>query len=510
MSEKRRIVVNTLANGVAQVAGMLTALVFVKFLVNGFGAENYGLYLLATSIAGFAGLLDLGVGASVVKMTAESHAQGDSERSGRVVSTAVAFYVVVGLVVAAIMVILATNTAAIFPKVGADGARLLSNLFFAGAIWSLWSWPASTAVSVLAGHQRYTQTATVTLAQIAGNIVVTIVVLMLHEGPLMLMVGNYGVGVVVGIAQIVLAKRALGPARISPRLVDRATFRTVFSFAWAVFVIQVCTVIVYQQTDRLVLGIFLGATAVALYEAAGKFQGLVSQLVTLSVSAVMPMASHLDAAGRQDTLRELFLRGAKYSLMLLNPVVIVLIVIARPLLLVWLGPAFAAYAIAAQLLISHQLLTSGTAVGDSMILGLGQLNKRVPYAVAVAALNLAISITLVRTLGILGVVLGTTIPWLLDYPFHMRLILRTLDVPVGMWLRRTVLPTYPLLLLPALLAWWLISTPLQGSLLGIAAIGVVSVGGYWLAVYALGFDAGERADVRSGARAVWARATRRG
>lgn len=507
MSEKRRIVVNTLANGVAQISGMLTALVFMKFLVNGFGAEHYGLYLLATSIAGYAGLLDLGVGASVTKMTAESHAQGDHERAGRVVSTAVAFYVVVGIVVAAIMVVLAMNTATAF-KVTPDGARLLTNLLLAAAVWSLWAWPASTSVSVLAGHQRYTQTSAITLAQIAGNIVVTIAVLVAHEGPLLLMVGNYGVSFLASLAQVALAKRALGDVRLSPRLVDKATFRTVFSFAWAVFAIQICTVIVYQQTDRLVLGVFLGATAVALYEAAGKFQGLVSQLVTFSVSAVMPMASHLDAQGRQDTLRELFLRGTKYSLMLLNPVVIALIVIARPLLLVWLGPAFAAYAIAAQLLISHQVLTSGTAVGDSMILGLGQLKKRVPYAVAVAVLNLAISVTLVRTLGILGVVLGTLIPWLLDYPFHMRLILRTLDVPVGVWLRRTVLPTYPLLLLPALVAWALLNTALATSLLGIAAIGIVSVGAYWVAVYALGFDAGERAEVLNGVRAVWARATR--
>jgi len=47
--------------------------------------------------------------------------------------------------------------------------------------------------------------------------------------------------------------------------------RTIFGFSWAVFVIQVCTIIIYQQTDRIVLGIFLGASAIALYEAAGKF-----------------------------------------------------------------------------------------------------------------------------------------------------------------------------------------------------------------------------------------------
>jgi O-antigen/teichoic acid export membrane protein len=282
-----------------------------------------------------------------------------------------------------------------------------------------------------------------------------------------------------------------------------------FSFAWAIFVLQVCTVIVYQQTDRLVLGIFLGAAAVALYEAAGKFQGLVSQITTFAVSAVMPVASQFDAQGRRDSIRSLFLRGTKYAIALICPIVVVLMVVAHPLLQAWLGSRFANYAFAAQVLISHQLLTSGVAVGDSMLGGLGLVRRRVPYAVGVAALNLSLSLLLVRPLGILGVVLGTAIPYFVDYPFHMAILLRASEVPFREWLRRTVAPTYPLLLLPLSVSLALSATPLRDSIPGIAAIGALSVGPYWLAVYLFGFEPHEREDVRSGVRAAWARATGR-
>ena len=92
---------------------------------------------------------------------------------------------------------------------------------------------------------------------------------------------------------------------------------------------------------------------------------------------------------------------------------VVLIVVARPLLQSWLGAAFAAQALAAQILISHQVLTSGTAVGDSIIVGLGKLPKRLPYVIGLAVANLALSLLLVRPLGIMGVVLGTAIAYLL-------------------------------------------------------------------------------------------------
>ncbi len=505
MSDKRRIVVNTLANGVAQFAQMLTALVFMPFLIKGLGGTNYGLYLLATSTSSFAVLLDLGVGAAVTKMTAGTTATSDRDAEGRVVSSAFAFYLVIGVVAAAILATLAMNTGTFFTTTTPDQARLLRNLFLVAAVWQLWIWPATTASAVLRGKQRFTQTSMTALLAVGLNIGVTIAVLVTHQGPLMLMIGSISASFVASAIEVVLARGALRGVHLSRRLVDMTSFKSIFHFAWAVFAIQVSTIIVYQATDRLVIGVALGALAVTLYEAAGKFQGLISQLTTFSVSAVMPLASQMGAEGRQESLRQLFLRGTKYCLMLLTPVVVVLMIVARPLLLAWLGPMFAAQAIAAQLLISHQLLTAGTAVGASMVLGLGQLKRRVPYAIGVAALNLTISITLVRSLGILGVVLGTMIPWVIDYPFHMRLILRVLDVPLARWVRETVLPTYPLLALPGLLSWGLLATPLKASLWGIAVIGIVSVGAYWAAVYAFAFQPHERTDVRAALTAGWAK-----
>jgi len=501
MSEKRRIVVNTLANGVAQFAAMLSALVFMPFLIRGFGTTDYGLYLLASSVVGYAGLLDFGVGTSLVKLTAEAAAQDDRERLGRLTSSTLAFYTVIGLVIAAIMVLLAFNTGALF-KVDPDGERLLRNLFFVAAGASLLAWPANTGGAVLQGFQRYTQTARVSLGMTIGTICMTAAVVVLHEGPIVLMIGVAAVNLTGGIVNALLARRVLAGVHVSLFRADRPALQAIFRFSWAIFVTQLCTIIVYQQTDRLVLGIFVGAAAIALYDAAGKFQGLMSQLTSFAVSAIMPMASQLDAEGRREAIRALFLRGTKYTLMLLSPVVVVLLALARPILLAWLGPEFIVVAVSAQILISHQILTSGTAVGDTIVVGLGKLPKRLPYIVALATLNLILSLMLVQRFGILGVVLGTAIPYFIDYPLHMRLLLKLIDVPPSRWLRETVLPTYPLLLVPLAISLTLGSTPMAGTLLGIAAIGVASVGAYWLAVYAWGLTGDEKRDLRGGVKAV--------
>jgi O-antigen/teichoic acid export membrane protein len=507
LSEKRRIVTNTLANGASQLASMLSALIFMPWLISRFGLADFGLYMLASSVGAYATLLDFGVGATLVKMIAEKSAVDDRDSVGELISNALAFYLIIGLLASATMLVVGANAETLF-NVSADSARLLRNLMFVAAGSSLWAWPVSTAGYVLAGRQRYTLSARVGIVATLANIVVTAAVVLLHQGPLALMLGTTAVGVAAGIVVVALARRELKGIRVAVGRVSRGALTTIFRFSWTIFVVQLCTVVIYQQTDRIVLAVFVGASAIALYEAAGKFQGFVTQIVGFANSAVLPMASHLDSQGRDSAIRTLFLRGTKYTLALVTPVVVVLIVLARPLLQHWLGDSFAAQALAAQIMVSHQLLTAGTYLGDNMIVGMGKLSKRLPFAVAFALANLLLSLALVRSFGILGVVLGTVIPYYIDYPIHMRQLLRWLDVPTRRWLREVVLPTYPLLVIPLVICVFALGTPLAGSLLGIAGTGTVAVALYWLALIAVGLSSTEKAELMAALRAARSRTGR--
>jgi O-antigen/teichoic acid export membrane protein len=237
--------------------------------------------------------------------------------------------------------------------------------------------------------------------------------------------------------------------------------------------------------------------AVALYQPAAQFQSLIVQLVSFTNSAVIPFASHLHASRAEEKLRLLFLRGTKYTLLFVTPVIVVLTVLARAILLRWVGPEFALQASNARILLLPQLLIVGGVIGDSIITGQGKLPKRLPYSLAMTAGNLVLSIILVQKLGILGVVLGTAIPYLIDYPIHMWWLLRELDVPARRWFGEVVLPVYPLLAIPALLSLGALFTPLAQTLVGLGVAGAASVGGYYVAILAFALKPDERRDLLS-------------
>jgi O-antigen/teichoic acid export membrane protein len=479
MSEKRILLTNTLANGTAQFASLASALIFMPMLLRTFGLEQYGLYMLATSIGAYASVLDLGVGTSLTKMIAESDATGGREHSRRLAAAGLVFYLAIGLVAATLLAIVAFYAGSIF-KVGPESALLLRNLLLVNAVAALWAWPGNTSISILAGFQRYTLTARTTLVVVLANAACTLAVIVTGTGPLALAVAGAAVGLLATGFNALLAYRELGHSSGGAFVAPLSTLQRILSFSWPVFVIQVATLIVYQQTDRIVLGVFLGATAIALYEAAGKFLGLVSQVVTFANSSVMPMASNLDAAGRHDMLHHLIFRGSRITVAIVAPIVLTMMMLSKPLLTGWLGPGFSSQAVNASILVAPWLFMVNAVVADSVLIGRGLAVKRIPTVIAFTLANLVLSVALVKPLGILGVVLGTALPYAIDYPFHLRILFKHLNLDWRRAVREIVVPAYPPLLMTAAVCALALSTPMTSRLLFTGISGILAVGSYWV------------------------------
>src|SRR5262245_23313968 len=75
----------------------------MPLIVDRIGATAYGIWLLANSIVGYMGLLDLGLGPTVTKKTAEYLAVGGDSSLNRMLSTAFVLYLGLGLVIAAMV-----------------------------------------------------------------------------------------------------------------------------------------------------------------------------------------------------------------------------------------------------------------------------------------------------------------------------------------------------------------------------------------------------------------------
>lgn len=507
MSSTARLLSNTLSNGVAQFAQVGVAFVFMPLLVAHYGLAQYGMYLLAFSFTGYLGLLDFGVGTALTKLVAEKRANGGVAAVGDLISIGLVYYCVVGVAACGILLLLARVSGAIF-RLTPDEARLVANLLTVGAIAAVVTWPLMTFPAVLAGLQRYDLSAKVTLLTSAMGAVATAAVLILGQSLVVLAVCLSFSGIVGGMVAAVMLWHHAPDARIGLGSASRATMRRVFGFSWVIFVTQVCSVLVYQQTDRIILGVFASAVSIALYEASSKLHNLVRQLAVVAGTAAMPAASGFLAENATESLRMLFLRGSKYVNAFVLPFVVTIVALASPFLRLWLGPAYAGQTLAVQLFVGYYLFAANTTVAGAILTGTGRLRFILSVSVLGALANVALGVSLAPVLGVLGVILGTVVTSIVVFPVFMRYVLREVHVPFAVWLRQVVLPTYPALLIPVIICLLAQRMGVVDSLLGLAVVGGAAVLAYWTLFCWLGITRPERYGLVDGMRLAFSKGGR--
>lgn len=505
ISDKRLIVRNTVFSASMRALQLVTSFVFMPFLLGNFGLANYGIFMLASSVSVYLGLLDFGMSSAVVKFTAEHRARDEDQELGRVISNTFAYYLLVGVVGCLVLLAVARWGVNLF-QLSADNRDLARTLFTVSGLIALFSWPLSLGVSVLAGLQRYDIASGIGSMAIVGNVLATLLVVVTGQGPVDLLAAMGVVTIAGGLAYTIAAVRQLGPGvPLTWRLVRWPALKRVFAFSWPLFVIQSTALVSNLQTDRIVLAGFVGPTAVSIYESAAKLTGLVGQLSPLTTAAIVPMASKLDAEARIETLRSLFLRGTKYTVAFVVPVTVGLMMLAEPLLLHWLGSEFAAQAGAARIFLVAWIFNANLTVAFTMFVGTGRVRFLMFYNAGQAVLNLAVSLLLVRQYGVLGVIVGTAAAELLFFPVGMRYVLRDLKVGLRWYLKGVVLKTYPLLVLPVGVSAVCMALGLTSTLSGVAMAGVLSVGVYWAAFYRVGLTGPEREDLTAQLRSALGR-----
>ena len=486
---RRSILANTSMNGIAQLASLFSTLVFFPLLVSAFGIADYGVYVIAMTVVGIAVMFDLGIGASTVRLVARRVSLEDSEGFAHVVVTSAALLLLLGMLVAAVIAGLALVSGSLF-NVTAEQAELLRTLLLIGAAMQVWFWPTSAATQVLQGLERYDLVARTSLGTTLGSLAAIAVVLYLHAGPVLLMLLGAAIMVLASIVNMVALWRVRPAGRMAV-MPNRTVAQEIVLGGIPIFAVGFTQFINREQTDRLVVAIILGPAAVAIYEVAAKLSMLVTQVIGLPISAILPVASRMAAKDDDSGLRDLFLRGSRYITLAVLPIIVALIVLAGPFIRSWFGPGFETSIQLARLLVLAQVFVPLYLIGDLVLMGKGRIALWIRPGLALALLNLILSVILVNTFGLVGVAFGTVLAGFLELPVYAWLILPEIGTSVGPWLR-TAGVGYLLVPVAALPAFLLAMTPLGSSMLGVAVCAAAAVGAYWLCAYLFVLSADER------------------
>jgi O-antigen/teichoic acid export membrane protein len=199
--------------------------------------------------------------------------------------------------------------------------------------------------------------------------------------------------------------------RIDLRLFDRITLRRVLSFSLFVLLMAAGGSLSFE-TDALVIGALIGVAPIASYSFANSLVVYVLSFVVGIAAVVSPMATALSSQGKNDELREMFLKWSKLSLSLTIPIALFLIVLGPRFIGLWIGPEHGGPSgeVLQVLTLSCFVFLPARGVVLPILMGLGK--ARVPTIAFLIAgvVNLLLSAALARPFGLVGVAIGTAIP----------------------------------------------------------------------------------------------------
>lgn len=452
---------NVLATIVARIVNMARGVCIVPFLLAHIGLEAYGIWTTIFILVTYVGLTTMGVSNVYIKYVAEFSAKREYEKANALLSTGLAVTIPL---CAAIFACFAFGWKWYAPWLhlppahAADGKEAV--LIVLGVFLS------SIAFNAFGDMLTGTQQIASTQVFLTISIVVELILIVALVGS--------GRGIR-GLAEAYLARvvindgltwwwayRTIPWLRLSPRRVHRSSLKYVVHFGGLVQ-LQSMLGIFQVSVDRLAALSTIGASAAGLLDVAKKWPTSVSSIPTAFFAALLPAASHVDAASDRRTwlqnLQKLYLVGARYSNLCTAAFVSAMAFWSSSIMHVWLGPSlpmreslvplFVLFSIAMQF---HML----TGPGTSVFRGMGRVYEEFNYSIPnLVLLAVALPLAHWRQHGWtpLGIGLAASVATALSACWLMGRVLFVLDLKLSRFLRVVIVPGFACYAVAGLLAW---------------------------------------------------------
>lgn len=406
--QARTVALNVTARWITIVVELALGFLMLPFNTRYLGPADYGLWMLAASIVSYFPVLDLGYAASIDRFVAFYRARRDAQAINEVASTLFCVFAAIGVVAFAIVVVVASQVGTFF-NVSADQAEtgglvmLLVGLQFTAGL------PFAAYGGVVNGFQRTYLNGIVGAAVALAVAVVNVTVLLMGGGLVTLVACMTATRMLGYLAYRLNAYRVFPLLRVRASLFRRERLREVTGFSVYMLVQNIANKVNYA-TDPMVIAAFLTTGSVAVWTVAQRLADMVLRLTNQLNEVLFPVVVDCDSAQRNDRLRDVLVQGTRISLALALPVAGTLALLAPQVVVAWTGPVYRGAAVLLQVLAAVVLVRVGTNTASTILRGAGHHKLLAVSNVAAAALNLALSIVLIRFQGLQGVAIATLIP----------------------------------------------------------------------------------------------------
>ncbi|MHC4397331.1 MAG: oligosaccharide flippase family protein [Planctomycetota bacterium] len=404
MHQRSSLIVNAFSNWVVLVVNVIIGLLLTPYIISHIDKDGYGIWTLAVSFVGYYGLLQLGIGAAILRYLPFHEGRGNQKAMIGAFSTAVAFYLMLSSVILCVTM-LAAGPVSEFFKQGAEFTQLFRLVGLSVAIGC----PVWVLDATIRSCEKFVPANAVTLITSLFRAVALAVVLRQGRGLVAMgwvMVALGLLSLSLNIITLLLTCRNI---RFSLKAISADHLRTLISFGIMMTLMSFGFMLRFQ-VDRVVIGRFMGMEALGIYAVAATLLMHFRNSVGAAARVLFPRFGYLDGKGRFDESVSLFLKSTKLVSVIACGIAGALIAIGPSFVKLWVGPGFeASYAVLLVLALAQMVDQSQTS-SIALLAGHGKQGVLAVFAVAEGTAATVLAVLLVPKYGVIGVAAGLAIP----------------------------------------------------------------------------------------------------
>ncbi|MBR6951280.1 MAG: polysaccharide biosynthesis protein [Oscillospiraceae bacterium] len=484
--------------------GNLIPFIYTPIMLRLLGQQEFGLYGIAASILGYLGLLNFGIGGSIVRYLSKYKAENDIEGEKRVFGLFIKLYSLIGIIILIAGTFLSFHLSVFRRSLSAEELSLLKKLVLLMTINTAVFMPFNVYSSIIIAHERFVFSKLTGILTSILTPCINLVFLWLGYGSVGLVLCAMGMHLLTYALYVLYTHKTLG---ITPsfKKTESGVLQEILRFSSFVFLAQIVDIL-YWSTDKLIIGWALGSVMTAIYNIGASFNGYITSLSTAVSGLIMPRITSMAV---KDVPKEeydaLFIKIGRLQFILISFIISAFVAFGRQFIALWAGKDYApAYYVALLTMIPVTVpLIQNT--GLNILYALNRHRFRSVVYLCVAIANVALTFWWVERWGIIGAAGATCIAYVIGNIFIMNVYYHKaigLNIP-RFW--KNILRMSPIMFIMGVSWWFILDAISISNWLSFFGLAIVYSVLYCILAYRFMMNSYEKNLIASPIKKLWKR-----
>ena len=425
-----------------RVLSILGSLILTPVILKYVDLNLYGLNALLISFVGYFNILNLGLNSGISRYTAIFFGKEEYGKIYSILYFSLKYFFLISLFILVLLFVLSLfiqNITVISDNL-LNSARILILIY---AISSFFLWSLIPFRAIINGVQRVDIINKVGSLIIIINFILVLIVYRYTKSYILYIGLFQTLTVILSFIYIVFVRKKIFRHKLKYTSLEKDLKYNLLKFSGLSFLGSIFGLLIFQ-VDYLVIGTFCGVGAIAIYTIAFNIQTQIRSLNSLLGSPIYYIITAEFVKRDAKEQNDLILKVAKLHTCLLVPIVIITLIFAEKFIVTWVGMKFVNAVMPCRVLLTFWLfnLTTET-LTQGIVGGRGKVAETTKINGFVAVSNLVLSLILVQYIGITGVALGTTIPYIIAFFYYIYYFCKILSLPLKNFIKSVIILNIP-------------------------------------------------------------------